>query len=95
MAKPYEVDQGKVDVLVKAATDGDGTTARQLLDEVGSCGWPSLLRQAQEQTRTNRFKLVHSSESNGSLDFVQTYMTNGVVITPLAKSYDQRCKSKW
>ena len=61
MAKYFEVSDVKAKELSVAVTAQDGPTAARLLEEVGSCGWSSLIQ------KTNKLRSSSSDTTYGTV----------------------------
>ncbi len=97
MAENFEVTDTQADKLNKSLQEGDGITARHLLEEVGSCGWPSLVQKTREASGWRPYTITSSSESadgSESLQIFRLARSNPAVVIPLAKATDKTCEKK-
>ncbi|MBA4077600.1 MAG: hypothetical protein C0508_21410 [Cyanobacteria bacterium PR.023] len=109
MAKYFEVSDAKAKELSTAVNLQDGPTAARLLEEVGSCGWSSLIQksnQIRKERGADRFLedtiLVGSSEKffGGPNEQLKLFERPGRSYTgvtnpiPLATVVDVKCERK-
>ncbi|MFA7337650.1 MAG: hypothetical protein WC028_12755 [Candidatus Obscuribacterales bacterium] len=110
MAKYFEVSDGKAADLYAAVKEQDGPAAARLLEEVGSCGWSSLIQKTNQLARkqgdsrltnTTNTIVLGSSEKyfqvnpNEQLKLFETpSRTSSAVPVPLAIVADVKCERK-
>ncbi|MDP3506414.1 MAG: hypothetical protein Q8T09_00360 [Candidatus Melainabacteria bacterium] len=109
MAKYFEVSDGKAAELYAAVKAQDGPAASKLLEDVGSCGWSSLLQKTNQYSRKRSDSsmadfygnlVIGSSEKIAGNPHEVLHLferpQRGVSGThiPLASVTDQRCEKK-
>lgn len=100
MAAEINVDDNVASRLTAATKEGDGITAKRILEEVGSCGWKDLLKQTNKALAKERFTHLYLSSENSSYQLNPDYETltlhihTGHKSTPLASTTEIRCEKK-
>ena len=98
MADYVEVSKDQVDKFNKALQEGDGIAARHMLEDVGSCGWPSLMRKTRDASGWHPFTISSFSESQSegheALEVYRLARSTPQVVIPLTKAVDKSCEKK-
>ena len=78
MAQPFEVDELRAEDLVDAVQKNDKDAVKKIFEEVGSCGWESLVNKTDKlfaREKINSSMLVFPYADKGLLS-LQVEVTN-------------------
>lgn len=92
MAEYFEAQKEQVNSMIKSLNHKDGIEVNRLLNEVGSCGWRSLMGRTQDWTYG--WTAATNLSSDGYTDTLQVLITNGTTTVPLTTVTDKSCKRK-
>lgn len=93
MADHFEVPKAQAEMLYRAVQDGDRVTATTLMEELGSCAWPSLIRQTKAMTQPADALLLQIRQANSETETVELHRIPSIG-SPLATITDTRCERK-